>query len=377
MRLLDRYLLRELLAPLGYCLSGFLLIWISADLSNNLHDFQEKRLGAADIANYYRVITPEFLITVLPIALLLALLYTLTNHARHNEITAIRAAGISLWRLCLPYLGVGLAASLLLLVVNEFWVPDSADKAEQIRNRHIASPGGAEPGRGQVRNLGFSNDSEQRQWLIGLYNTLTAEMSHPKVKMKQPDGSWLWLESDHAARSNGVWTFTGHVTLHRESGRPDEPLVPLLQTNLMAMPQFSETPEQIASEIKISSALSPGRGARRADIPIVDLLNYLRLHPDLDAKKKPWLYTKLQGRLAAPWTCLVVVLIAIPFGAASGRRNAFVGVASSIVICFAFFVVQTLALMFGASGNLPSWLAAWSPNVSFGIAGVWLTARVK
>ncbi len=49
------------------------------------------------------------------------------------------------------------------------------------------------------------------------------------------------------------------------------------------------------------------------------------------------LNTQLHGRLAAPWTCLVVVFIAIPFGSLSGRRNVLVGVASSILICFVFF----------------------------------------
>ena len=87
MRLLDRYLLRELLVPLSYCLAGFLMFWISFDLFNELNGFQEKKLQPADIAEYYIVKTPELLVVVLPIALLLALLYTLTNHARHHEIT--------------------------------------------------------------------------------------------------------------------------------------------------------------------------------------------------------------------------------------------------------------------------------------------------
>jgi lipopolysaccharide export system permease protein len=376
MRLLDRYLLRELLIPLGYCLCGFFLIWVSADLFTSLRTFQEKKLSIGDIAAYYRVVTPEFLILVLPIALLLALLYTLSNHARHHEITAIRAAGVSLWRLCLPYLAVGLSASLVLFAFNEFLVPDSAADAAQILNRHVAPPSGAPMGQ-QVRNLGFSNDGEGRQWLIGLYDAQTAQMINPKVKMRQPDGSWLWLEAERAVRLKGIWTFSGHVMLHKESARPDEPLVPLLQTNLLAMPQFSETPDQISSEIKVSNALAPSRGTRKPDIPIIDILNYLRLHPNLDSKKYSWLYTKLQGRLAAPWTCLVVVVIAIPFGAASGRRNVFVGVASSILICFAYYVLQNLGLAFGATGDLPPWLAAWFPNLAFGLAGLWMTARVR
>jgi lipopolysaccharide export system permease protein len=91
-----------------------------------------------------------------------------------------------------------------------------------------------------------------------------------------------------------------------------------------------------------------------------------------------WLLTELHERLAAPWTCLVVVLIAIPFGAASGgRRNLFVGVAGSIFICFAFFVLQRVGLALGLSGWLPAWLAAWLPNLIFGAAGLWMMARVR
>ena len=122
MRLLDRYLLRELLTPLGYCLGGFLLLWITSDLLRQLDDFQAARLGMWDVIEFYAVTCPEFLATVFPMALLLALLYALTNHSRHHEITAIRAAGVSLWRLALPYFAVGFAGTVALFVLNEFAV---------------------------------------------------------------------------------------------------------------------------------------------------------------------------------------------------------------------------------------------------------------
>src|SRR5262245_38180794 len=124
MRLLDRYLLRELLIPLSYCLSGFLIFWVAFDLFKELGNLQGRKLSWRDIAEYYLVITPEFLVIVLPIALLLALLYALANHSRHNEITAIRSAGVSLWRLCVPYFAVGLLITIAAFVVNELWVPD-------------------------------------------------------------------------------------------------------------------------------------------------------------------------------------------------------------------------------------------------------------
>ena len=84
MRLLDRYLLRELLIPLGYCLIGFLIFWAAFDLFSELNDLQEHKMRGGDILQYYAVRTPEFVVTVLPIGLLLSLLYTLTNLARSH-----------------------------------------------------------------------------------------------------------------------------------------------------------------------------------------------------------------------------------------------------------------------------------------------------
>ena len=140
MRLLDRYLLRELLIPLGYCLVGLMLFWVTADLCAKLREFQEKKLAAGEIARFYLLTAPEKVVLLLPVALLLALLYALTNHARHNEVTAMRAAGISLWRLCLSYLAVGFVATIGVFIINEALAPNCSEAAEQILLRHEQGP---------------------------------------------------------------------------------------------------------------------------------------------------------------------------------------------------------------------------------------------
>jgi len=375
MRLLDRYLLRELVVPLGFCLWGFLLLWISSDLFANLGELQKQGLLLRDIAEYYLVKMPEFLVLVLPIALLLALLYALTNHARHQEITAMRSAGVSLWRISLPYLGVGLLASLALFVVNECWVPGSDEQARMILKRHQA-PDPNDPGRNEYPNLYFDNARDGRRWGAACYNLVTGEMTKVGVYPIEPDDSKPWeLRAERARRVDGVWTFYD-VRVFKKAADTNGAIVPGLQTNVLAVPEFTETPEEINSEIKITDSMSL-RAAKKADVPIKDLVNYLRLHPRLERSRQYWLYTKLEGRLAAPWTCVVVVLIAIPFGAAGGRRNVYVGVASSIVICFIYFVLLQVGLALGTSGRLPAWLAAWFPNLAFGLAGLWMTARVR
>jgi len=400
MRLLDRYLLREFLVPLGYCLCGFLTLWIFFDLFAELNTFQSKKLHGGDIAQYYLVNMPETLAVILPITVLLALLYTLTNHARHHEITAIRAAGVGLWRLCVPYLAVGFVASIALLALNELVVPDSSEAADKILNRRAPKTAGSlRPN--QVGNLGFSNARDERKWLIGIYNTDTAEMTKVNVNWKLTDGSSRWLIADRGVRTNDAWMFY-NVSEYNEAPETGALPLPLLQTNAMAFPEFTETPDEIKSEIKISGANRPtARTTKLPELSIREILSYLNLHPHekYDAskngkidktepskttkeEKENWrreneLYTKLYGRLAAPWTCLVAVLIAIPFGAGGGRRNVFVGVASSIGICLLYYFLQPLCLTFGSAGYMPPWLAAWLPNLVFGMAGLAMTARVR
>ncbi|NOS68734.1 MAG: YjgP/YjgQ family permease [Verrucomicrobia bacterium] len=370
MRLLDRYLLRELLLPFGYCLGGFLMFWIVFDWSSDFGKFQEARLRAADIAEYYAVLAPEFLVQILPVGLLLALLYALTNHARYNEITAIRAAGVSLWRLSAPYFATGLVCSGVVFALNEYWVPDIESRAEAIKTRHVRNPK-TQLGRDWVQNLGFRNTRDGRRWQIASFNVKTAAMLGPKVDWVEAQGSRRWIFAERAMPTNGGWAFF----VASEFVETNSTYVPGLQTNLLFKP-FSETPDEIRSEIKISQRLSVLR-PQGLDVPIREIRHYLGLHPNASVSEKNWLYTKLHGRLAEPWKCLVVVVIAIPFGSASGRRNVYVGVASSIFICFAYYIFFQVGQAFGTLGTLPPWLAGWMPNILFGFGGIWLTARAR
>lgn len=373
MRLLDRYLLRELLLPLALCLGGLLLAFITFDLFNQLNEFRQRELSPLEVGHYYLVTTPDVLAILLPVALLLSLLYALTHHARHHEITAIRVAGVSLWRLSAPYFAVGLVASLILAGLSEFWLPDVDERAQRILNRTARTRTVDEPG-ALMRNFGFTNGRERRTWQIGVYDPVRLEMTDPKVDWNLADGTHRELIARRAVWTNGAWTFSGVL---ENTYAPDGALTNRwLPTNEVVRAEFTETPEIIQSEIKISRRLGTRLG-KRADLPLTEILDYLRLHPELTPSDAAWLHTRLHTRLAEPWRCLVVVLIALPFGAASGRRNVFVGVASSIVIGFAYFVLQQMSAALGSGGHLPPWLAAWAPNLLFSALGIGLILRVR
>lgn len=359
--------------PFAYCLGGFLIFWITSDLFDKMGEFQEARMRPGDIAQYYIVKSPELLATVLPVALLLALLYALTQHARHNEITAMRAAGISLWRLAAPYLVVGFLTSLGLFYLNEQWAPDADARAELIKARR-AEPGQLKFSRHIVTNLGFVNARDGHIWQIKALNTETMVMTLPVLTTALPDGSQLQFYASQAVRSNGVWVFF-NVREFLAAATNSAP-VPTLQEPVLARPDLTETPEEIRSEVAISRGQAIKK-RHRADISLVELHSYLALHPNLTPANQSWLYTKWHSRLASPWQCLVVILIALPFGTASGRRNVFAGVAGSIVICFAYFALLQISLAAGTAGYVPPWLAGWLPNILFSLMGIWLTGRIR
>lgn len=370
MRLLDRYLLRELMVPLPYCLGGFLVFFISSDLISELDDFREDRMRVMDVVEYYVTRLPEYLVLLLPIVLLLALLYAMTTHSRHQEYTAMRAAGISLWRFCAPYFAVGLLLSALVFGLSERVVPWTKEHAESIRHRHLLDRDEVQ-GRWQKR-LELRNEREGRTWLIQAFNLDTGMMLGPHVEWTRSDGSRAVIAAERAEFVDGCWVFSEGRLIDDDP----ESKTPVRRFETLREETLTETPEAIRSEYQVSRMESV-RQARKVSLTLAEIRNYKYLHPELTERERALLDTQMHARLAHPWTCLVVVMIAVPFGVISGRRNAFVGVASSIFICVGYFFFQTLTMGLGTGQHLEPVFAGWLPNGVFGALGALLAARAR
>ena len=274
MRLLDRYLLRELLVPLAYCLGGFLILWVAFDLFGELSDFHKLRLKPGDIAGFYLVKTPEFLINVVPIAFLLALLYTLTNHARQHELTAIRVAGISVLRLPMPYVFVGFLLSVGLFALNELWVPQSRDLSGQILAHR--QPGRQNDARRIWGNhFDFITPDGKRKWFIESFNMATSDMIRAYVETPL---SGAGRREIYAER--GAWTAEGWFFQSASAVYPaDKAAIPMRkERETLAASELPETPDLIRSEIHFSK-LTNSRAVRKTQLSVREILDYRRLHP--------------------------------------------------------------------------------------------------
>jgi lipopolysaccharide export system permease protein len=309
---------------------------------------------------------------IVPISLLFALLYALTSHARHNELTAIRASGVSLWRMALPYFAVGFLCSLGLSLVNELWVPQSSEAADKILNRYEKPDTNSMNGR-WIRNFGFTNTRQHRKWFVGAYDLISHQMYSPHVVWTLDTGTAWDIDAERAFYTGGGWCFSNAQERVFPAIKGAFPTVS--QTNILFMQEFNETPEQIESEIKIAK-LNSFRERKKAQLSAREILNYRRLHSE-DTKQTALLDTKLHERLASPWRALVVVLIGLPFGAVTGRRNVYVGVASAIVIVFFYYVLSQVGFLIGAAEFVWPPLAAWMPNLFFAGLGIFLMYRIR
>src|SRR3954463_3833817 len=161
MRLLDRYVLRHFLQAYFYCVAGFISIWFIFDVSDNISTFLDQRISRTLILQYSLTQLPEILVVLLPVALLLALLFSLGRMSRSNEIVSMLTAGISLPRLLAPLLLVGLFTTAASTALNYAMAPHG----EYAHKRLLEDPQSHRSVFGLTGQL-FRNRTDNRTWFI-------------------------------------------------------------------------------------------------------------------------------------------------------------------------------------------------------------------
>jgi lipopolysaccharide export system permease protein len=355
-KILDRYLLRELAGPFLLGLGIFILVFIAGDVL-----VQVLRHGMAlGPALYFLVLSlPKFLAFVLPMASLLAVLMAFGRLSGESELVAMHAAGLSFPRLALPVIAAGVLVSLVALGLNESAAPWCNAAREDLL--YEVTRGTA---RGERRNVLFQQEEGgepvriiaaarlkflgERQEMREVVITQLAK-GRPVVAIFAETGTW-----------NGrTWTLR-RVTTHLLG----EKVPGLLRTERQEI-DFGATPEEI------------GRGAREPEE-----MSYRELKArvgQLAGGGQPVrrLLVELQRKLSLPFASLVFVLIGAPLALRSPRGGSSIGIGLTIFIAFAYYLLWQQLTVIAESGGLPPALAAWLPNALFGGAGAALIASVR
>ena len=355
MRLLDRYVIGNFLQVYFYCIAGFISIWLIFDVSDNISSFIDNHIGLALVARYYGTQIPQVFIILLPVSLLLSLLFALGRMSRANEIVSMLTAGISLPRLLLPLIGMGLLTVAASMALNYSLAPHA-----ELARKTFISEAQSRPGR-TIQGQIFRNRTDQRTWFV--QNFLQRSNTFNNVQVLQQDANDNIVTNYVAARAvyrpeTKTWELENARVVHYDqSGNiVDEQFFPSLKIE-----HWSETPFRLGSANERAEFLS-----------LPELHEYLHFNADFPATLLAPFRTHLQYRLALPWTCFVVVCIAAPLGIGYSRRGVLSSVAAAVFLVFSMNFLVHLFLALGEGYRVPAWIAAWTPNILFMAIGLYL-----
>jgi len=137
MRILDRYLIRQFCFALIFSLIAFWVVFLVVDLVEHLDKFIDKHTSFFLVIKYYFYYTPYILVLSLPVAMLLSSLFSLGQLAKHNELTAMKSAGISLYRILLPIFILSFLISLFVIGFGGSIVPLTYQKMMEVKTVEI------------------------------------------------------------------------------------------------------------------------------------------------------------------------------------------------------------------------------------------------
>jgi LPS export ABC transporter permease LptG len=353
-------------------------IFFLGDFMDLIDDFQQNRPGASVVVHYYAFYVWQMGFTVAPVAVLVGVLITLGLLARRNEITAMKAGGISVYRAAMPVLGAGLLASLLLYGMQEWILPHTNKAAAMDKNRIKGRPA-------------QSSDQFDRRWVLAsdgrFYNfDYIVEDRHPDSR--GPDDREFsaygfsiydvdqetWRLRDRVFASRAVWnSATRTYDLERGWRRMTGP----------ATTSFGAFQSQRVRAIgrDPGGEIEPPSYFRREEKPsdtmgFGELLEYISSLESRGFDVSRW-RVQLHRKLAFPTVGLVMTLLAVPFSFIVARHGALYGIGIAIVIAIIYWAVLGAFEALGNNGYLTPSLAAWAPNLMFGAAGLYMILTLR
>lgn len=357
MRLFDRYIIRNFLQPYIYCILGFLSIWLIFDISDNSSTIFDERAPLLLILKFYWTQIPQVLVILLPVSLLLALLFALGRMSRSNEIVSMLTAGVSVPRLVLPLLAIGLLTTGVAFALNY----SLAAHAELARKNFFAQVQRGGPREVVVSGQVFRNRTDNRTWYIARFRPNSNDFSGVQIVQQDAQENIVknYLATDaHYEPATKSWRLEKAkvISYDAQGNITDDKLV-----RVITIPGWSETPYRLSSA-----------NIRPEFLGISELREYLHFNSDFPETLLAPFRTQLQYRWALPWTCFVVAMMAAPLGIGFSRRGVLGSVAAAIALVFAMNFLTHLFLALGEGDRISAFAAAWTPNIIFFVIGLYL-----
>ncbi len=358
-RVLNRYVLREYLKVFSLSLSSLLLIYLIVLFFQKIELFIKHQASFTLIFLYLLYKTPEVIFQwTLPYGALLATLLTLGTLSRHSEIIAMKAGGVSLYRIIFPLFIIALFMGFCSFLGNEYLVPHANQEARYLLSVQVKK---------ETPASFFKN---YKIWYRSDHHIFNIQLLDPENKALK--GFTLYkfddqfrclqrIDANEVKWINGKWKFSdGSVRDFDEGGS--------IQTT-----PFKEL------ELSLTETWESLQGIERRSLEMsyTELSTYIKKIKSAGYDSTRYL-VDLYAKLSYPFLNLIMILIGVPFALKTGRSGGVaLNIGVSVMIGFAYGVAFYVFLSFGKSGVLSPFLSSWIPTILFGLAGIFTLMSLR
>jgi LPS export ABC transporter permease LptG/LPS export ABC transporter permease LptF len=361
-QIVDTYILTNFLFYLVMVLASLVSMILVYNFFELMGDMIRNRIPLMEMFTYLFFLIPELVYQTLPYGVLVAALIQLGVLSKQNEITAFRACGVSLYRLASPILLGCTVFSAALFAFDYNIVPSANVRQDALRDEI----------KGRPKQTYYRLD---RKWIMGhdskrIYYYLYFDASASvmvNVNVFDLDPKSFRLKREIVAE-RAQWSPTLKAWVFENGWSCEFKAQACTSYNAIqatTFPDLTEAPDYFLTE-----------AVQEKQMNFLQLESYIR---GLQERGFPTgkLQVQFYLKFALPLFALIMAMIAVPFGFLVGSRGAMTGIGISLAIGIGY---KGLAILFEKIGNvnlLPPTMAAWSPDVVFGLAGMYLLLRMR
>jgi len=356
MRILDKYIIKQMLAPFCFGVAAFSTIFVASSFLFRVAQYlTEYGASTSSLVRLFFCLMPEVINYTFPMSMLLASLLTMDKLSGNSEITAMRSGGISFRRIAAPILIAGFVISMFSVIWAEKVVPPAKAEYARIVNYEIKND--AKPKTqnhiviksikdNKLERLTYARTFDEKQ---GVLKDITIE--------EFQDGKLARIQKTPLAKwTNGTWVMEGGsiTDLTGAAG-----VTRFMTFDRQILP-ITDTPKAITLDKK-----------DREEMTIGELKEYIGV---LQRQYMPTTkyVMEMYMRFSIPLASFFFALVGVPLGMQGQRSGTSMGLGISVVIIFVYYSVMTFMTGLGNGGAISPIIAAMVPNALCGACGLWL-----
>lgn len=358
-KIIDKYLVQQFVQTILFGLMTFTLIFVIIDMMENLDDFIDEDVPGKIIFQFYIVFIPEILRLMMPVAVLLASLFVAGKMSNQNELTALKAAGVSLYRFMTPFIITSLIISLLSVYFGGYIVPE-ANKQKVFIERTYMNRGVIKSG----TNI-FFQDSKSRIVSIGSFNVLIRQANRVSIQEFNPVNVTEMVSRIDAVKmkydtTSNTWKIYNGTKRTFVYGREN-----LEEFSLLELDYLNFTPNDV---------IKKQTKAEEMTLPELKKFAEEQLRSGNSPRR---ILIDFHSRYAFAFASFVVVLFGLPISSSKRKGGLALQFGINVLITFVYLVFMQVSKSFGKNGLLEPIITAWFANIVFFIAAIFNLIRMS